>query len=75
MTGTLMPAARICFVADAPPGAYDPMKMKSILLPSAFIWLIWVAIDWSLFMNVASPASLPPSLPHEYLKFSKNVFE
>ena len=47
MIGRLIPAARICFVADAPPGAYEPMKMKSAFFAStsAFNWLICVAID------------------------------
>ena len=77
MIGRLIPAARICFVAVAPPGAYEPMKMKSTLLSStsAFNLVICDAIDWSLFMNVSSPATLPPSLPHECLKFCVKVFE
>jgi len=33
MIGRLIPAARICFVAEAPPGAYEPIKMKS-----TFFW-------------------------------------
>jgi len=51
--------------------------MKSTLpaSTSALSFVICEAIDWSLFMNVSSPAIEPPSLPHEYLKFSKNVFE
>src|SRR5581483_3803894 len=71
MTGTSMPAARICFSADGPPGAYEQRKMPSGLAERRRV--ICVAIDGSLFWKVSSPAIAAPSSVARRLKYPQSV--
>ena len=77
MIGRLIPAARICFVAVAPPGAYEPMKMKSTFLcVDERLQLGDLRRDRLVAVHERVLAGdLAASLPHEYLKFSVKVFE
>ena len=48
----------------APPGGYEQSMMNDGGVFRALMLVIWVAIDVSLFLNVAVPSVAPPSCFH-----------